>query len=797
MSQTALADTITSRLRLIEDLRTKLVHVKWSRDVFVLLVRVLRDTLQSARGQPEYRNLAESTEQLEKQVNAYLQEGRLPRGAERRDLFLALENIQRLLPNSGTDTADERSGRLERLPNEIGPLLLLGGEDCVELGRRLELEGYSVRRTINIAQAREQMIRGQPSAAIVDLDYIGADGDGAEAVRTQLGPKVPLFCLAERGDLEARLDVVNANVAGYFVKPLQESMFIETIGERLLSDSLRGCRVLIVTDQQSQGRNMARVLEAKGMLTQILTQSLLVLHAVHRFQPHLILQDLVLKDVDGLKLARALRQHELSNHCGLVLLATASELEQQRQALANSGGQDILLKPYIDECFLSVVTQRLRQLMLTQQRQQYLELFEAHSGLLTRAAFLEQVQQALRRRTPTQPLGLMMVSVEDLHELTRRDVILADQLSAEIGKRLRYALGTGYQPAHFSDHVFAVLIDNTYQEAMLATARSVRKALSTEPYILGRDTFSPRLSVGISLTGPDTNDLARLIGRALDSCQQAASSSNSEGIQIHRQAVPDQQDAEYHLRRLLEEIGDTVKQQRLSLVFQPIVSLRGDGRERYEMLLRLRNQEGRELLPETVFAIAQHHRVGIVLDRWVIAQALRLLRERQAKPPILFINISAAILQDSAMMEWLSAGLEKTRVTPGNLVFELPESAARQHAARAAAFIDRLHQLGCGFSMERFAGSESSLALALKLKVNYAKFDRSFVENLTTDRALQERLASVASSLKNAQITPVVSCVEDSATLATLWQCGVNLVQGFFLQYPHEDMDYDFRNLRQ
>jgi EAL domain-containing protein (putative c-di-GMP-specific phosphodiesterase class I) len=67
----------------------------------------------------------------------------------------------------------------------------------------------------------------------------------------------------------------------------------------------------------------------------------------------------------------------------------------------------------------------------------------------------------------------------------------------------------------------------------------------------------------------------------------------------------------------------------MNLLFQPIVSLRGDTTERYEVLLRMRNREGWELLPETVFSLVKRHRIGMVLDRWVIAHSIRMLRERQ------------------------------------------------------------------------------------------------------------------------------------------------------------------------
>ncbi|HXH02308.1 MAG TPA: EAL domain-containing protein [Candidatus Competibacteraceae bacterium] len=794
MTHASLADTVISRLRLIEDLRTKLVHVKWSRDVFVLLARVARDVLQTARSHGEYRRVAELAEQLEQQVNDCLMGGQLPQGEGRARLLELLDELQQLLPQA--EVGEERR-RGERTPPALGPILLLAGEDGRALAQSLELEGFQVRRLDNLTGLRELRAAVSPGAAIIDLDWARLfQARELEELRLQLGPKTPLFLLAERSDLEARLEAVKAGSAGYFTKPVDIAALLTQLAERLLPEPLRGSRVLIVSDQQQLARNMARTLEIRGLLTQILSQPQQLLHSLYRFQPQLLLLDLELKEVDGMQLAQVIRQHELGVRCALLLLATPQQLQRDRELLSG-GGFDVLLKPVADEHLQALAMRRLRS-----QQLQQLQLQQAHerdpvSGLYNRPAFLAQLERALQTSVAGEqereagPLGLMLISLEGLRELQESDLRLADRLLAEVASRLRFALGYGYQPAYLADGLFAVMVRNAYQEALLATARSVRRALLEEARTGCAGRLLGKVSIGLSLTSQDCQDAQSLIQHAWQACRMA---DEDEGIKLYQVAGADQEAEEYHLRRLLEEIGDTVKQQRLNLVFQPVVSLHGDTCERYEMLLRLRNQEGRELQPETVFAIAQHHRVGIVLDRWVIAQAMRLLRERRDSHPntTLFINVSAAILQDSALLDWLSAGIERTGIDPGCLVFEMPENTAQRRQEAAARFISNLRRLGCGFSLERFGTRDDSLELAQALQVDYVKLDRRLVAELAGDRQRQEQVREITQRLKAQGIMTVAGCVEDSVTLVLLWQCGVPLAQGFFLQRPHEEMNYDF-----
>jgi hypothetical protein len=86
--------------------------------------------------------------------------------------------------------------------------------------------------------------------------------------------------------------------------------------------------------------------------------------------------------------------------------------------------------------------------------------------------------------------------------------------------------------------------------------------------------------------------------------------AGGEHIQIYNpQADPKLQTSQQ--QHLLDDIREAVQQQRMNLMFQPIVSMQGDQGERYEVLLRM-HKEGRELLPETVFGVTQRHRLGMV-----------------------------------------------------------------------------------------------------------------------------------------------------------------------------------------
>ena len=311
-------------------------------------------------------------------------------------------------------------------------------------------------------------------------------------------------------------------------------------------------------------------------------------------------------------------------------------------------------------------------------------------------------------------------------------------------------------------------------------------------YQVDKHALQLKTCVGISVSRAAKPDFLELIQQADLSCTLAR---ERQGEHIHLHHPHTDRDAGAPLQKqLLKDIREAIERNRMRLVFQPIVNLQGDRNERYEVFLRIRNHEDRELVPETVFGAIQHHRLGLALDRWVIAQCIRLLRERRNRTPLtgLFINISAATLDEPTLHLWLRERLEKAQIDPGLIVFELSEAAARRHLETARGFIDKIHALGCGFALKRFGLKQESMDLLNDLPADYIKPYIEFVHDIIADKGKRKQLKPLVADLNNRGVITVVSGVDDLNALPVLWSFDISLVQGFFLQRPLEEMSYDF-----
>lgn len=814
-SKTAHAEPLAGKLQRIEDLAEKLIYIKWSREFFVLLQRAAQDTLNLTRGQPEYQKIAALAEQIDGQISECLEKGELPKGTDRDRLIAVTGALCRSWPapqNSAQDqntaTADPNlplflNWQSDEWPQQAGattPLSaatvwLVASEPMSDLVGQLENQsGFQVQQYPDLAQIGKLLAESQqPAALIIDLDHCTHNPAILQQITTlrqTLAAEAPILFIAERGDITARLEAVEMGGSGYFTKPIDTAALVEVL-ERWIS--CKSGRVLIIDDTLPTAREIARWLENRGLITQVLAQPLQALQAIRGFQPGVLIMNLDIKETNGLQLAQVLQQHEQFQPIPLILLSAQTDI-RQRLTMAGLSGEMLLDKPPDAESLLAAATKRLRHRPNPYRSLNRISNRDSVSGLCNRPYFLAHLHRTLTATTANaQPLAVMLISLDNLRPVEVADAAAADEIIRFAAKRLQAALGTGPITARFGDAVFTVLLGFTNQEGLLVTGHAVRNALETDPYPFGGSEFRLRASIGISIASPAKPEAALLIQQADLACGMARGSKDTR-IHVHHAQTTEQDTQNPQQHKLLEEIREAAQQQRMNLLFQPIVSLRGDPTERYEVLLRMRNKDGWELLPETVFSLVKRHRIGMVLDRWVIVHAIRSLRQRLGRghSAILFINISPTILQDEELFNWLRDGLKKTEVPASSLVFEIAETTAEVNKQTLQPLLLRLKELGCGLSLDHFSGRERGLTLAQLLEVNYVKLESRYTADLVNDKARQQELTQLARRLASQGITPILTGIENGATLPVLWSCGIDYVQGFVLQRPHTDMSFDF-----
>jgi len=794
--QESLRLRLINHLKLIEDLWQKLYYVKWNSKSFTMLARLAQDMVKNAQGRDDERLLKLVT-QLEHHVKSCATIDAMPRESERQRLTALIDALRFILVTDSDNASEEpRTRPLLAAHPEI--FLIVPEIDKPSLMVKLEDFGYRVRHISNLAEAKERLHERVPGAVIIDVDFL----EGPEAVlgmvanlQAETGLRSPVLFMAERNDMAARLEAVRAGGVAYFSKPFDNDELINLLRELLLPQTSEGhYRVLIVNDRPTEAWEMAGALEEQGITPRVLIQPLQVLQDIHRFRPDLLLIDLDLKEVGGPELARVIGQHRDCDILPMILLCFPADVTHYLMNL-EAPGASLLTKPVPVSYLCWEVKQRLRQGRAMRVKLNLLSDNDVVSGLYNRQRFMVLMERELEAMgLRLQTLTVFFVMLDNLRSI--RDsagVATADEVLGQAANRLRQMLTADQPAARFSDAVFAVLAPNLFGEAPLHFARRLRDTMETGFYKVGDQALLLRTSIGIAVANDRSEDHLMLIQRA-DSACGLAHETKGERIYLQQRAPAAKRDHEVSSRRqVLEQVSNIVDREWLWLMFQPIASMRGDMNERYEVLLRLRDNLGQELVPGSVFGVVHNHELGLALDRWVISQTLEMLRQRQTATT-LFIKVLPVTLQDKTLSAWLRKKLEETGVEAQRIVFEVAEQTAERSLRNMFTFLSGIKLLGCGFCLDRFGRGADSLNLLKNLGADYVKLDMYFVNNLAKDDKKQAQLQELVQNLETLGAATIVGGVEDVQTMPILWSLGVDLIQGFFLQHPYREMSYDFAN---
>ncbi|MDS4039594.1 MAG: EAL domain-containing protein [Candidatus Competibacter sp.] len=787
---------LVNHLKLIEDLWQKLYYVKWNPKSFAMLARLAQDMVRNAQtgGDGHLLNLVA---QLEHHVKSCAATGGIPVESERQRLTTLMDALRFVLvKNDQRGAADEARTRPLLAPQpEI--FLLIPGAETPPLMAKLEDSSYRVRRISSLAEAEERMQGRVPGAIIVDVDFPEGPEktmDLIATLRAQINLRAPVVFLAERNDMAVRLAAVRAGGAAFFNKPFDGDEVLGVLRELLLPQTAEGYyRVLIVNDRPAEAWEMAGALEEHGITPRVVIQPLQVLQDIHRFRPDLLLIDLDLKEVAGSELARVIAQHRDCDVLPMILLCFPADAAHYLMNL-DAPGASLLTKPVPVSYLCWEVKQRLRRGRAMRVKLSLLTDNDAVSGLYNRQRFmmlLERELEAIGLRL--QSLAVVFVMLDNLRSI--RDsagVATADVVVGQAANRLRQVVNQNDQPAaRFGDAIFTVLVPNLLGQPLLKLARRIRDALETGFYKVGEQALLLRTSIGVATAADRSLDHLMLIQGA-DSACGLARESKGERIYVREATPVERRDQDVSSRgQMLKQVGEIVEHERLWLVFQPVASMRGDTNERYEVLLRLRNAEGQDLVPGSVFGVVHNHSLGLALDRWVIDHALEMLRQRQLTTT-LFIKVLPVTLQDRTLSGWLRERLEQTGVEAQRIVFSVAEAAIERGLRDMFAFLGGIKLLGCGFCLDRFGRGADSLGLLKNLGADYVKLDMYFVNNLARDSKKQAQLRELAQNLEVLGAATIVGGVEDVQAMPILWSLGIDLIQGFFLQHPYREMSYDF-----
>lgn len=408
---------------------------------------------------------------------------------------------------------------------------------------------------------------------------------------------------------------------------------------------------------------------------------------------------------------------------------------------------------------------------------------DAATGALQRRFFVDRLQKTLSQ--PIKAGVRLLVSVEP----DKLDAICENigPLGVEdfVGQ-FAGLIGETRQPndlfGRFGDGAFLLLMERGTARDVQTWANNLIRKIAAQVFRGAEKQISCTCSVGISMIDPRSPDAARAIVDAIDARRSAQKAGGGRVSMVDRLDEDTKRQAADEI--WVRYIRSALMENRFRLMQQPIASLLGEDRGMFDVLVRMVDEQGQELLPSEFMAAAERNDLMKNIDRWVIGASMTFCASRPVKQ--LFVRLSKDSVRDKSLLQWLNNQLKATRVDPRRIAFQVSEQVATEYLADTTQLATGLRGSGFLFALEHFGTGRDPQRLLAHLPIDFIKIDGTLMQGLSVDQNLQQRVRDLVDQAKSKNVSTIAERVEDANTMAVLWQLGIEFIQGYFVNEPEQ-----------
>jgi diguanylate cyclase (GGDEF)-like protein/PAS domain S-box-containing protein len=411
---------------------------------------------------------------------------------------------------------------------------------------------------------------------------------------------------------------------------------------------------------------------------------------------------------------------------------------------------------------------------------EHLAFHDVLTDLPNRRFFNQALNKAIERAEQHQAAFAVLIMDLD-HFKTINDTMghaVGDKLLIGVADRIKQNADDSYFFARMGGDEFAILIHGYEStEALIAKSASLLEQV-VQPYDIAGAGYFVSASIGVACYPKDSRDVDDLIKYA-DSAMYSAKQKGRNNCQFYSPALT--ADMRYQLE-IETALRYALSNDELYLEFQPIIEMQTKRVIGVEALCRWVSAALGEVSPASFIQVAEESGLIVEIGQWIIKQgfiAAKIINEASTELISISINLSSRQFVELNFLQRIKALLDETKCEPSWIKFEITEGLLLQDAYEVHRVLDAFDEIGIRISIDDFGTGYSALAYLNKFPIHQVKVDRSFINEITTNRSHALLVKAIVAMVQSLGKELVAEGVETEAQASLLQSYGCQYAQGF------------------
>ena len=443
---------------------------------------------------------------------------------------------------------------------------------------------------------------------------------------------------------------------------------------------------------------------------------------------------------------------------------------------------------------LSGVMQDISELKESQKQLVHVAHHDALTNLPNRVLFRQKLDIAMQR-AQRKKLKVALLFI-DLNRFKQVNDSLGHQagdiLLKEVAVRFSGIASDYDMVARFGGDEFAILLDSIEEVKEISLFVQRIQALFDAPFMIEGASIYIGSSVGASIY-PDNGDNCDELLRNADTAMYQAKKSEADHFSFYSSDLTESTTKRWQLENQLHE---AIENNDFHLLYQPKVCAKTQLITGVEALIRWERNRNTPIYPDEFIPVAEDTGLIIPLGEWVITEAIRQLqiwKKNHCSHLSIAVNISSRQLYKEGFTDYIAEALKNAGIRPSQLEIEITEEhlvPTNQEQVIQDTLMG-LVNLGINISIDDFGTGYSSFSKLKSLPLSILKIDKSFVDNIPSNKQDVAIIKSIINLAKNLELHVVAEGVETIDQLNCLRENKCEFIQGYYYSRPVSAVDIE------